>query len=50
MFHHTLGLIDKTKADIKRAVFIIQLCLYSFIVAVPLFRMIIKEEIGRAHV
>ena len=44
MFHHTLGLIDKTKADIKRAVFIVQLCLYSFIVAVPLFRMIIKED------
>ena len=44
MFHHTLGLIDKTKADIKRAVFIIQLCLYSFIVAVPLFRMILEED------
>lgn len=40
MFNHTLGVIDKTKSDIKRAVFIVQLCLYSLIVAVPLFRMI----------
>lgn len=40
MFKHTLGVIDKTKSDIKRAVFVIQLCLYSSIVAIPLFRMI----------
>ena len=44
MFKHTLGVIDKTKSDIKRAVFIVQLCLYSLIVAIPLYRMITQEN------
>lgn len=44
MFKHTLGVIDKTASDIKRAVFIVQLCLYSFIVAIPLYRMIVQED------
>ena len=44
MFKHTLGVIDKTTADIKRAVFIVQLCLYSIIVAIPLYRMIVQDD------
>lgn len=46
MFNHTLGVIDKTKSDIKRGVFIIQLCLYSFIAAVPLFRIIVQGNVA----